>query len=246
MLLAVLAHIGWFFTSPIHELGHVIFGFLSFNPTRIIGWGLSRPDHEGFIMAVGGYLLEIAAAGVLGEIFNRKAKKAWFISMLVLVYAFWSLAWQTDVLESDWGKIGLVAAQVLWYGFALTTGIFMVYRRCRCQIRTDPQPCRKPACGNPTSPPGSRIHSIRQAGERSARLASDRMSPERRNVPGLNKRPLNTSPWSMQAESLRRTGNFLPGTYPKSSTSQPKKDGSPRTAYRRPGESIIEQMEREA
>jgi len=81
--------------SPIHELGHVIFGWLSFNPTIITGWASAASMRSGFFVQIGGYLFEFIAFVLLVYALRYK----WWvypIGLISITAVLYSLSAQAD------------------------------------------------------------------------------------------------------------------------------------------------------
>jgi hypothetical protein len=97
-------------TAPIHELGHVIFGWLTLNPTVIAGWNLAMSSREGFIMSLGGYLFEIIfGAGLV--FFLRRYKFVYAVGIFHIASALYATSYQGDFPD---GSGELFAARIIW------------------------------------------------------------------------------------------------------------------------------------
>jgi len=97
-------------TAPIHELGHVIFGWLTLNPTSIAGWNLASASRDGFIMSLGGYLFEIIFGAALVWFLRRN----WFaypVGTVQIAAALYATSYQADFPE---GSDQHLAAQIIW------------------------------------------------------------------------------------------------------------------------------------
>jgi len=105
----------WF--APIHELGHVIFGWLSFNPTFIQKWDQSGSVRTGFMMSLGGYLFEIIVGAALAYML-RKHKWIYPVAMIQVASALYATRYRSDlagsrVAEAIWYLSGFVAFMVI-------------------------------------------------------------------------------------------------------------------------------------
>ena len=97
-------------TAPIHELGHVIFGWLTLNPTVIAGWNLAAASRDGFIMSLGGYLFEIIfGAGLVFCL--RRYKFVYAVGIIHIASALYATSYQGDFPD---GSGELFAARIIW------------------------------------------------------------------------------------------------------------------------------------
>lgn len=82
-------------TAPIHELGHVIFGWLSFNPAMITSWNETTALRYGFFIQIGGYLFDAILPAILSYRFRRHP---WVHALTTfhVVSMFYSIQYQGD------------------------------------------------------------------------------------------------------------------------------------------------------
>jgi len=145
---SLLYLIGFFF-APVHELGHVIFGWLSFNPTVILGWALARSYRDGFMVAFGGVFTELVFFAGMSEWLGRKslAIYPWCLSLAAIVMM--SIPFQTD----QYGYEPLMP--ILWYITGVLCLLFMLVRlaqRSRLAARHLRYLNARPVPDSPTMP----------------------------------------------------------------------------------------------
>jgi hypothetical protein len=112
--------------APFHEIGHVVFGWITLNPTVIIKWNMVSASRDSIFMSMGGYIGEFAAVIALAEILDRKAWKAWPWCVTPLFVMSWrSIAWQEDV--TGFGDRNM--AYLIWYLCGALAAVILVWRR---------------------------------------------------------------------------------------------------------------------
>ena len=82
--------------APIHELGHIVFGWLSFNPTIPVAWNEVASMRDGFIQSLGG----VAGAFIFPVLllYRFRAKKWLYIPVAIhILETFWSIRFQIDL-----------------------------------------------------------------------------------------------------------------------------------------------------
>jgi hypothetical protein len=86
-----MQNLAYWTISPIHELGHVVFGWLSFNPTFITGWAEASTLRDEFIVSVGGVLGEELFLVWISEMLAWKARKkaTWWAVVATLAIIIW-------------------------------------------------------------------------------------------------------------------------------------------------------------
>ena len=112
-----------FIQAPIHEIGHMIFGWLSFNPTCIIGWTEAAVTRDGFIVGIGGYITSFMAA----PLFAWKLRRHWWayaVAAIQVASTFYYLPYQADFVQ---GTTEAAGAMVVWSlcGVLSVVGIVM-------------------------------------------------------------------------------------------------------------------------
>jgi hypothetical protein len=114
-------------TAPIHEMGHVIFGWLSFNPAMITGWNETTAMRYGFFIQIGGYLFDAILPAVLSYRFRRYPIIHIFTAFHV-VSMFFSIQYQGDFKTNTTGPMiiwvlgGVLALVVILY--SLIDGLY--------------------------------------------------------------------------------------------------------------------------
>ena len=107
-------------TAPIHELGHVIFGWLSFNPAIITGWAETTALRYGFFIQIGGYLFDAILPALISYRFRRHTIIHIFTSFHV-VTMFYCIPYQGDFPEPATGPMiiwvlgGILSLVVILY-----------------------------------------------------------------------------------------------------------------------------------
>jgi hypothetical protein len=136
MILAVWAQA----VSPLHELGHVIFGWLSFNPTIITGWNSAASMRDGFFVAIGGYTTQIMAPVLLLYFLRRQW---WFYPIVILntTAALYSLQYQGDFPTNATGAL------LIWWLCGVLSYILTVYIGLNACLSTQ----RRPSCNQHSS-----------------------------------------------------------------------------------------------
>ena len=99
--------------SPVHELGHVVFGWLSFNPTIIVSWGMSGSMFDTWPVSMGGTIFELMFFVFLTELSLRKFHIgwAWLYTIPLCLVVILSMGFQSDLDGRFWiYYVWLVAA----------------------------------------------------------------------------------------------------------------------------------------
>jgi len=99
--------------SPVHELGHVVFGWLSFNPTIILGWGMSGSMFDTWPVKMGGTIFELLFFVFLTELSLRKLHIgwAWLYTIPCCLVVILGMGFQSDLDGRFWMYyVWLVAA----------------------------------------------------------------------------------------------------------------------------------------
>ena len=94
-------------TAPIHEIGHVIFGWLSFNPAMITSWNETTALRYGFFIQIGGYLFD----AILPALLSYRFRKYPFIHIFTsfhIISMFYCLPYQDDF------KINTTGPMLIW------------------------------------------------------------------------------------------------------------------------------------
>lgn len=107
-------------TAPIHEIGHVIFGWISLNPAMIVEWNRVVAIRYGFTIQIGGYLFESIFAAGLSYRFRRKL---WIhpITIWHVTSMFYGLTWQSDF---PWPAVGPL---LIWRLAGVLAYVIIVY-----------------------------------------------------------------------------------------------------------------------
>jgi hypothetical protein len=110
-------------TAPIHELGHVIFGWLSFNPTSIVAWNYVASNRYGFTVQIGGYLFE----AIVGAVLAWKLRRYLWVYPVAIIQVssmLYCINYQGDFIDSTapgamliWRLSGVLAYIVILYSF---------------------------------------------------------------------------------------------------------------------------------
>ena len=126
--------------SPLHELGHVIFGWLSFNPTIITGWNSAASMRDGFIVGIGGYITQILAPVLLLHFLRRQ----WWLYPLVIfntTAALYSLQYQGDFPTNATGAL------LIWWLCGIMAYILTLYIGINAHLAIPDKPsCRLRNC----------------------------------------------------------------------------------------------------
>jgi hypothetical protein len=107
-------------TAPIHELGHVIFGWLSLNPAMITGWNETTAMRYGFFIQIGGYLFDAIFPALISYRF-RKYPIIHIFTTFHVVTMFYSIQYQGDFKTNTTGPMiiwvlgGVLALVVILY-----------------------------------------------------------------------------------------------------------------------------------
>jgi hypothetical protein len=107
-------------TAPIHELGHMIFGWLSFNPAMITSWNETTAMRYGFMIQIGGYLFDAIFPALLSYRFRRHPWVHAFTTFHV-VTMFYSIPYQGDFKTNTTGPMliwvlgGILSLVVILY-----------------------------------------------------------------------------------------------------------------------------------
>jgi hypothetical protein len=128
-------------TAPIHELGHVIFGWLSFNPTIIIGWNYVASNRYGFTVQIGGYLFE----AIVGAVLAWKLRRYLWVYPVAIIQVssmLHCINYQEDFIDSTapgamliWRLSGVLAYIVILYSFVASRE----EKRLRIHSKTSPK-----------------------------------------------------------------------------------------------------------
>ena len=86
--------------APLHELGHVVFGWLSFNPTIIAGWALCYQARDGFIGSIGGAVGGFLGVVAISELYLRvkPIRRLWPVALFMWLVDFTALPF---VIQGD-------------------------------------------------------------------------------------------------------------------------------------------------
>jgi len=125
--------------SPVHELGHVIFGWLSFNPTIITGWNSAASMRPGFMVQIGGYLFEFIAFTLLVYALRRR----WWVypvSLFSITSVLYSLQAQGDFPGPATGPM------LIWWLAGVLSYVLIAYIGCLQLVSEDRAIRHKPSC----------------------------------------------------------------------------------------------------
>jgi hypothetical protein len=103
-----------FILAPIHELGHVVFGWLSLNPTKIVAWNKASALRDGWFMSLGGMVFEFLAVFLIAYFVGKKTKYIYLYTIAFTMVILAACNFQSD--RNGYGPLMLV----IWYiiGFA--------------------------------------------------------------------------------------------------------------------------------
>jgi hypothetical protein len=120
-------------TAPIHELGHMLFGWLTLNPTKIASWNSAHASRDGFIMSLGGYLFEIIFGAGLVFLLRRQ-KFVYAVGLIQIAAALYATSYQGDFPD---GSGELLAARIIWTISGIIGFIVILYSALLAQHEAD-------------------------------------------------------------------------------------------------------------
>jgi hypothetical protein len=131
-------NIGWLASrlsmvwAPFHEAGHILFGWISLNPTIPTGWNEVRSINDTFFMSIGGGFGEFAGIAIV-SVMLLPYPRFWWISLVMWGASLLSIP---AIVAGDFGPGWTVIATELCYMFAASGLAFMLYRRIVCLVTT--------------------------------------------------------------------------------------------------------------
>lgn len=110
-----------FIFTPIHEIGHFIFGWLSFNPTIIVAWDEVGVMRDGWVVSFGGMFTEIVFFFLVAYFIGKRTRfiYPWTIAMTGI--SLLSIWFQTD--QEGHGAL----MPLLWYISGIASIVWQIF-----------------------------------------------------------------------------------------------------------------------
>jgi len=121
--LDTFVHAIGFMFAPIHELGHVIFGWLTLNPTFIISWNQAESmivTHP-WLMLFGGVFTELVFYWLVAFFVGKKTRFIYPWTLALTLINLMSIWFQTD--QDGYGPL----MPALWYATGVISIVWQIY-----------------------------------------------------------------------------------------------------------------------